>query len=608
MSFDLGQLFQGPVRDLVLGQVTKQFGLSNDGAGNLVNKGLSMVLGSMAQKAGSKEGATGLFDLIKNTAFSGNVNPLDIITGKSQATATEAGSLLELGKNLIPSIFGSRTDAVSAYLANSANTTSDKAKGVLGLLIPTIFAFFKNKIASGLGLGGFASLLGEQSKFAANHLDTEALGALGFANTSLNDVFGGVNRLASSLGTTTAAVGATAAGVSAATAAAAKSATTTATTSAANAAKPVVQSGKSGGGLWKWLVAAAVLLAALLGIKSCSSDKEVSAPVENKPAETAPAPKAEEKPAEAAPAPKAEEKPAEAAPAPKAEEKPAETAPAPKAEEKPAETAPAAAATPAPEVKVTEGLGDLGWMKSDKDLTVSGTVQNEGIKSSILDAFKGLAAGLPIVDNLKVDPSVGKFSFDNFGGLADIFKNFPGINGSFADKVFNLTGEVASDEDKTSLIDKVKALLGGLFSINADGVKVNAPATAAAPAATPAEEPEAEVIADMSAPMLDLNIVFDTAKSDIKARYNRRLDAFAKYLIDNKRGGEISGHTDNVGDAAANQKLSEERANAVRNYLVGKGVPADSLTAVGYGQDKPAYDNNTEEGRSKNRRIEFNAK
>jgi|GEM_PF-5973074 len=595
MSFDLGQLFQGPVRDLVLGQVTKQFGLSNDGAGNLVNKGLSMVLGSMAQKAGSKEGATGLFDLIKNTAFSGNVNPLDIITGKSQATATEAGSLLELGKNLIPSIFGSRTDAVSAYLANSANTTSDKAKGVLGLLIPTIFAFFKNKIASGLGLGGFASLLGEQSKFAANHLDTEALGALGFANTSLNDVFGGVNRLASSLGTTTAAVGATAAGVSAATAAAAKSATTTATTSAANAAKPVVQSGKSGGGLWKWLVAAAVLLAALLGIKSCSSDKEVSAPVENKPAETAPAPKAEEKPAEAAPAPKAEEKPAEAAPAPKAEEKPAETAPA-------------AAATPAPEVKVTEGLGDLGWMKSDKDLTVSGTVQNEGIKSSILDAFKGLAAGLPIVDNLKVDPSVGKFSFDNFGGLADIFKNFPGINGSFADKVFNLTGEVASDEDKTSLIDKVKALLGGLFSINADGVKVNAPATAAAPAATPAEEPEAEVIADMSAPMLDLNIVFDTAKSDIKARYNRRLDAFAKYLIDNKRGGEISGHTDNVGDAAANQKLSEERANAVRNYLVGKGVPADSLTAVGYGQDKPAYDNNTEEGRSKNRRIEFNAK
>ncbi|ETD72198.1 hypothetical protein V757_05700 [Pelistega indica] len=595
MSFDLGQLFQGPVRDLVLGQVTKQFGLSNDGAGNLVNKGLSMVLGSMAQKAGSKEGATGLFDLIKNTAFSGNVNPLDIITGKSQATATEAGSLLELGKNLIPSIFGSRTDAVSAYLANSANTTSDKAKGVLGLLIPTIFAFFKNKIASGLGLGGFASLLGEQSKFAANHLDTEALGALGFANTSLNDVFGGVNRLASSLGTTTAAVGATAAGVSAATAAAAKSATTTATTSAANAAKPVVQSGKSGGGLWKWLVAAAVLLAALLGIKSCSSDKEVSAPVENKPAETAPAPKAEEKPVEAAPAPKAEEKPAEAAPAPKAEEKPAEAAPA-------------AAATPAPEVKVTEGLGDLGWMKSDKDLTVSGTVQNEGIKSSILDAFKGLAAGLPIVDNLKVDPSVGKFSFDNFGGLADIFKNFPGINGSFADKVFNLTGEVASDEDKTSLIDKVKALLGGLFSINADGVKVNAPATAAAPAATPAEEPEAEVIADMSAPMLDLNIVFDTAKSDIKARYNRRLDAFAKYLIDNKRGGEISGHTDNVGDAAANQKLSEERANAVRNYLVGKGVPADSLTAVGYGQDKPAYDNNTEEGRSKNRRIEFNAK
>ncbi len=111
----------------------------------------------------------------------------------------------------------------------------------------------------------------------------------------------------------------------------------------------------------------------------------------------------------------------------------------------------------------------------------------------------------------------------------------------------------------------------------------------------------------MSLEKLDLNIVFDTGSSEIKQRYNRRLNAFAHYLVENKRAGEIAGYTDNVGDAAANQKLSEERANSVRNYLIAQGVPADQLVAVGYGQEQPIADNGTAEGRAQNRRIEFKA-
>ncbi|MFB3815299.1 MAG: OmpA family protein [Terriglobales bacterium] len=68
---------------------------------------------------------------------------------------------------------------------------------------------------------------------------------------------------------------------------------------------------------------------------------------------------------------------------------------------------------------------------------------------------------------------------------------------------------------------------------------------------------------------------------------------------------EVAGHTDNVGTAAANQKLSEDRAKAVLAALVARGVVASRLTARGYGQTAPIADNRTEEGRANNRRVEL---
>ena len=66
---------------------------------------------------------------------------------------------------------------------------------------------------------------------------------------------------------------------------------------------------------------------------------------------------------------------------------------------------------------------------------------------------------------------------------------------------------------------------------------------------------------------------------------------------------EVAGHTDSVGNDAYNQRLSERRANTVRDFLISRGVPADRLTAVGYGETDPIADNSTEEGRAKNRRV-----
>src|SRR5690606_35723062 len=67
----------------------------------------------------------------------------------------------------------------------------------------------------------------------------------------------------------------------------------------------------------------------------------------------------------------------------------------------------------------------------------------------------------------------------------------------------------------------------------------------------------------------------------------------------------IEGHTDSDGEDAYNKTLSDQRAKAVMKYLVDKKVAADRLSAVGYGESKPIASNDTDEGKAKNRRVEF---
>ncbi|MDA8404598.1 MAG: outer membrane beta-barrel domain-containing protein [Desulfobacteraceae bacterium] len=101
-------------------------------------------------------------------------------------------------------------------------------------------------------------------------------------------------------------------------------------------------------------------------------------------------------------------------------------------------------------------------------------------------------------------------------------------------------------------------------------------------------------------------VLFDTDKAIIKTAYVRELDDVVT-VMNNNPGlrFEIQGHTDNVGSAAYNQKLSERRASAVKGYLVKKGVKADRLTSKGFGFNHPAATNNTVEGRALNRRVEI---
>jgi OOP family OmpA-OmpF porin len=101
-------------------------------------------------------------------------------------------------------------------------------------------------------------------------------------------------------------------------------------------------------------------------------------------------------------------------------------------------------------------------------------------------------------------------------------------------------------------------------------------------------------------------IVFAANKATIRPESFGKLDEAVKVLSAYPALAlEISGHTDTSGDAARNTTLSQERAEAVKEYFVGKGVAAERLTAVGRGSDAPLGDNATREGRATNRRIEF---
>ena len=101
-------------------------------------------------------------------------------------------------------------------------------------------------------------------------------------------------------------------------------------------------------------------------------------------------------------------------------------------------------------------------------------------------------------------------------------------------------------------------------------------------------------------------ITFDVGKSTIKPESMGEINRIVKLMTDNPDlRFSVEGHTDSTGNEASNQTLSEARSNAIVGKLVELGISADRLSASGKGQSSPIADNGTDEGRAKNRRVEF---
>ncbi|MBL0141276.1 MAG: OmpA family protein [Betaproteobacteria bacterium] len=140
----------------------------------------------------------------------------------------------------------------------------------------------------------------------------------------------------------------------------------------------------------------------------------------------------------------------------------------------------------------------------------------------------------------------------------------------------------------------------------ADPAKPSAPAKPSSPT-SPAGKPAPASVKQTI--VIQADALFDFDKSVVRPDGKKSIDeALAKLAGVDVEMVIATGHTDNVGTDAYNQKLSERRAAAVKGYLVSKGIPASKITTLGKGESQPVATNKTKEGRQKNRRVDIEFK
>ena len=269
------------------------------------------------------------------------------------------------------------------------------------------------------------------------------------------------------------------------------------------------------------------------------------------------------------------------------------------------------------------GVSDAkAQITADGLVTIEGTFPDEESHAAALAELEGLLYVNDIDDQLTLEaPTVEaavEFSVDQ--------------------GVVTLTGTVASEEQRQQVLDAAAAMFGAgnvvdelvVGDVNGDSLLLTGRVPASRQAEVQAgmadladtlgldlvdEVEYAELTGDQAAlqeeldtALADVVINFASGSAVIPADGRAQLDSLVPLLTDVPEGTlvAVEGFTDSQGDAAANQRLSEARAQAVVDYLVSQGVSPDVLRASGNGESRPVASNDTAEGRAQNRRIEFN--
>jgi OOP family OmpA-OmpF porin len=152
----------------------------------------------------------------------------------------------------------------------------------------------------------------------------------------------------------------------------------------------------------------------------------------------------------------------------------------------------------------------------------------------------------------------------------------------------SLRGDVASEEQRQKIAGDIAASLDSGYVVN-NGLRVAASEQGV-----------------LDAALANRIIEFESGKATLTDSGKAILDQMSVALLRLKdKRVEVIGHTDNAGSRAGNLSLSQARAEAVKAYVVGRGVREDMISVSGEGPDRPVADNRTPEGRARNRRIEF---
>lgn len=270
---------------------------------------------------------------------------------------------------------------------------------------------------------------------------------------------------------------------------------------------------------------------------------------------------------------------------------------------------------------------------------LQGTLNSQAEIDQALAAAEDMYGAGNVVNQLTVGPVAPAAWLASLGNLKEVLTGLEQAGLKFANGTFALMGTAGSEQAKADALAKAQQLLGASVE---DQVTVKAVEPAAstvaevaptapvtepvAPQAAVTPEP-AQPAAPEPAPVLltteqqscqdqfnttmnGQQILFETNKAIIKRDSLKLLDGVAKIATDCKSALDgkllrVGGHTDNVGEDGYNKNLSQQRADAVKDYLGKQGLDSGSIQGVGYGEAQPIASNDTEAGRAQNRRISF---
>lgn len=160
-------------------------------------------------------------------------------------------------------------------------------------------------------------------------------------------------------------------------------------------------------------------------------------------------------------------------------------------------------------------------------------------------------------------------------------------------------GDLLKDSDGDGVADKLDKCPGTAAGTVVDGAGCELKTPAPIQKVIITEE-DRKVVADAIK-----NLEFDLGKSTIRAKSYATLNRVAELLIKKNFSLKLAGHTDNTGSNQLNMRLSKDRAESVKSYLVSQGANASRVEATGYGENQPIASNKTAAGRQQNRRVEF---
>jgi len=277
---------------------------------------------------------------------------------------------------------------------------------------------------------------------------------------------------------------------------------------------------------------------------------------------------------------------------------------------------------------------ELSINRDNNSLNVSGILKSGDQADSIITSLESAFPDISIENNITRSPDAADALW-----LEPVLTMLPALdelgelNLTVNDSGASLTGVAANEDDKTgyevALRDTIGSLLPIEASLSVEAAPEPEPQTTAEP--TPVDEPAQEETSpeeretttvdtqaveqpvdrdDMAERLNNIDtssIRFESGSAILTAESQQILDAMAAVLNDYPaRGVNILGHTDSRGNESKNLLLSEERSEAVKRYLIDAGISETRLQAFGFGDSAPIADNDTVEGRARNRRIEFN--